>query len=102
MGARTNFIWFGTSVQTMEHIFLPREIFRIREDFREHRKFRENFRENQNSRENYTFLAQTKYSGYFKKVSTKHQVSIFMYCSILLQNIKKHVIIYCIRHSSEK
>jgi hypothetical protein len=47
------------------------------------------------------FLAQTKYSGYFKKVSTKHQVNIFMYCSILLQNIKKHVIIYGIRHSSE-
>jgi hypothetical protein len=25
-GRETNFIWFGTSVQTMEHIFLPREL----------------------------------------------------------------------------
>jgi hypothetical protein len=25
-GQETNFIWFGTSVQTMEHIFLPREL----------------------------------------------------------------------------
>jgi hypothetical protein len=25
-GRETNFIWFGTSVQTMENIFLPREL----------------------------------------------------------------------------
>jgi hypothetical protein len=25
-GPETNFIWFDTSVQTMEHIFLPREL----------------------------------------------------------------------------
>jgi hypothetical protein len=25
-GRETNFTWFGTSVQAMEHIFLPREL----------------------------------------------------------------------------
>jgi hypothetical protein len=67
------------------------KIFRFQENFRENFRFSENpwhlrengnfrkhfcehqkFRENQNSCENYTFLAQTKYSGYFKKVSTNY------------------------------